>query len=291
MANTTTKSHSIIPRNLDHVRELGHGSFGRVCLMRDRVTKDTYAVKIEPADSKTPQLWYEARVYRELKKCEGVAKAYIYWTEGKYNYMAMEVLGPSLEKCRSSITCEDIVTWIAPQAIRIIERIHKKCFLHRDIKPDNFLVGKAGVKGKQLSIIDFGLCKLYKRDEQHIAYRDGKNLTGTARYASINTHQGVEQSRRDDLESLGFTMLYLVKGSLPWQGLAARNKSKSKGEQYQKIAHMKMTIPIETLCQGAPDAFVHYFRYVRMLDFDGTPDYDLMCQYFLDSTKIVQSNT
>jgi serine/threonine protein kinase len=275
-----TDKHTVVPKRLKSVRELGHGSFGKVYLMIDEVTKSKYAVKVEEVKTKTPQLWYEARVYRELRRCEGVAKAYVYWTEGNYNYMAMEILGPSLEACRKKITHADVVTWLAPQSLRIIERIHKKSFLHRDIKPDNFLLGPTGVSGRQLTIIDFGLSKRYQTDGHHIAYREGKNLTGTARYASINTHRGIEQSRRDDLETLGYMLLYLFKGSLPWQGLAARNKSKTKSEQYQNIAEMKISMPLDELCCDAPGAFIHYFRYVRMLEFDEAPDYNLLCQFF-----------
>jgi len=116
----------------------------------------------------------------------------------------------------------------------------QKNFIHRDIKPDNFLIG-LGKKANQVHIIDFGLAKKYRdpKTQQHIPYRENKNLTGTARYASVNTHLGIEQSRRDDLEAVGYVLMYFNRGSLPWQGL----KANSKKEKYEKIMEKKNVHP------------------------------------------------
>ena len=117
------------------------------------------------------------------------------------------------------------------------------------MKPDNFLIGK-GAKSAIIYIIDFGLAKRYKdpKTNQHIIYKNNKNLTGTARYASINTHMGIEQSRRDDIEGICYVVLYFLRGSLPWQGLTAHNKD----DKYKKIMETKMSTSVESLCKGLP---------------------------------------
>ena len=133
--------------------------------------------------------------------------------------------------------------------VKRIERVHEERIIHRDIKPDNFLIGGTELNKDNIYIIDFGLAKAYKDTEgKHIPYRDGKNLTGTARYASIATHKGKEQSRRDDLETIGHVLLYFLKGSLPWQGLPGKNKN----DKYNAIKKKKLETPLEELCKGIP---------------------------------------
>jgi hypothetical protein len=115
-------------------------------------------------------------------------------------------------------------------------------------------------------------------DNEHIPYKDGKSLTGTARYASINTHKGIEQSRRDDLETIGHVLLYLLKGSLPWQGLPGR----SKNEKYAAIKKKKIETPLETLCRGQPHEFQEFMEYCRSLKFEQEPNYKI-CQNLFES--------
>lgn len=155
--------------------------------------------------------------------------------------------------------------------------MHSKELIHRDIKPDNFLSG-IGKNKSLIYLIDFGLSKRYRDSKtgDHIPYRSGKSLTGTARYASLNTHLGAEQSRRDDLESLGYVLLYLLKGSLPWQGL----KVKSKQQKYDAIKEKKKSTTIESLCEGYPGEFAAYLNACRQLRFDETPNYESLRNLF-----------
>jgi len=162
---------------------------------------------------------------------------------------------------------------LGDQMISRIEFVHSLNFIHRDIKPDNFLIGLAKRKN-QVYMIDFGLAKRYRdpKTSLHIAYRDGKSLTGTARYASINTHLGIEQSRRDDLESLGYVLVYFLRVELPWQGL----KAKTMKDKYEKIMEKKISTHVETLCKGFPEEFASYINYTRDLKFDDRPDYGFL---------------
>jgi len=168
------------------------------------------------------------------------------------------------------------VLMLGMQMLLRIEFVHSKYILHRDIKPDNFVVGQ-GTQKHRVYIIDFGLAKKYvSRDGKHIPYREGKSLTGTARYASLNTHLGIEQARRDDLESLGYVLMYFLRGSLPWQNLKANNKI----EKYQKIMEKKLETTIELLCKGFPTEFSSYLSYCRALKFDEKPDYVFLKNLF-----------
>ena len=161
------------------------------------------------------------------------------------------------------------------EKISRVQTIHEKNHIYRDIKPDNFLIGRPGTKqANVVHVVDFGMAKQYRdaKTKQHIPYRERKALSGTARYMSINTHMGREQSRRDDLEALGHVFIYFLKGGLPWQGLrAATNKQK-----YEKIGHRKQETPIDELCEGYPPEFAKYLKYCRNLGFEETPDYDYL---------------
>jgi casein kinase 1 len=168
---------------------------------------------------------------------------------------------------------------LAIQLLHRIEHHHTNHYLHRDIKPDNFLMGLKN-NAHTLYLIDMGLCKQYREPDTltHIPYRENKKLIGTPRYASINTHLGVEQCRRDDLESIGYMLMYFLNGKLPWQGLKARTKQ----EKYDKISNKKMNISIDALCKNVPQQFAVYLTYTRNLRFIQKPDYKYLRGLFYD---------
>ena len=194
--------------------------------------------------------------------------------------MVLDLLGPSLEDlfnyCGRRFQLKTVLM-LADQLLGRLEYVHTKSFIHRDVKPDNFLIG-LGKRQSVIHIIDFGLAKKYRdpRSHQHIPYRENKNLTGTARYASINTHIGIEQSRRDDLESLGYVLMYFIRGSLPWQGL----KANTKKQKYERIMDRKMSTSTEQLCKGYATEFRSYFEYCRSLRFEDRPDYAYLKRLF-----------
>jgi serine/threonine protein kinase len=261
---------------LDARRKLGSGAFGDIYYGVNIKFNEEVAIKLEPTHTRHPQLFYESKLYMALQGGVGIPKLHWCGSQGNYNILIMDLLGHSLEDyfnfCKRKFTLLTTVM-VVDQMLSRIEFIHSRNFIHRDVKPDNFLMGK-GSKKHQVYAIDFGLAKRYRdpRTGLHIPYKDGKSLTGTARYASVNTHLGIEQSRRDDIEGLGYILVYFMRGNLPWQGLKARTVK----EKYEKIKEKKISTSLEALCQGFPDEFKTFIQYARDLKFEDRPDYSYL---------------
>jgi len=231
---------------------------------------------LESLSSKHPQLIWESKTLKIIQGSPGIPLVFWSGVEGTYNVMVMELLGPSLEDLfniyKKKFTLKTVLM-IAEQMLFRIEYLHSKNFIHRDVKPDNFLIG-LGSRSNIIFLIDFGLSKKYRdqKTSRHIPYNENRSLTGTARYASVNSHMGIEQSRRDDLESIGYVIIYLLKGSLPWQGVAAQ----AKQDKYKKIMERKMNTSIEALCRGFPPELAMYIQYCKGLKFEDRPDYNYL---------------
>jgi len=269
------------------VKKLGEGCFGQVFLAINSETKDEVAVKLEDIQSSAPQLEHEAAMLNILRQPassaqvqpQGVAELFYFGQEAQFHCLVMEVLGKSLEdrmqSCKGRFNLKTTVL-VGDQVMRCIEYLHSKSIVHRDIKPENFMFG---VKGKvhHLYLIDFGLSKKYF-DKKHNPMKQKLSLTGTARYASINAHRGLEQSRRDDLEAIGHMLMYFLRGSLPWSGLEANTKQ----EKYKKIREKKELVPLSDLCGAFPEGFQEYLNYTRNLEFMERPDYKMLRKLFRD---------
>ena len=200
-------------------KKIGSGSFGEIYLGLDIQTGKEVAVKFEQLNVRRPQVIEEAKLLREFAGEPGFPKFMWYGKHDEFHIMVIELLGPSLEDlfayCGRKLSLKTVLL-LGDQLLQKIEVLHKKGYIHRDLKPENVLMGLEE-NASTLYLIDYGLAKKWKLPNgDHIPIREGKSLTGTARYASANTHLGIEQSRRDDLEGAGYVLLYLLKGELPW---------------------------------------------------------------------------
>jgi len=285
--------HKIVAGKYELLKRLGAGSFGEVYLAVNKKTGVQVAIKLEKSNIRFPQLSAEAKLYKYLAGGYGIPKLHTYVTDGDFNVLAIQLLGKSLEDffamCNRKFSLKTVLQ-LADQFITRVEYLHKQCFLHRDIKPDNFMMG-IGDQSHVVYMIDMGLAKKYKSSttNTHIDFKDGKGLTGTARYCSIRTHLGIEQSRRDDLEAIGYMLIYLLKGALPWQNLGLKDAD----AKHKKISELKQSVKPEKLCDGCGHEFVSFLNHARNLEFTEEPDYDYCRNLFrtrFEKEGFVQDN-
>jgi len=268
------------------IKCIGKGSFGTVYLTQDK-NDNNYAAKVEQKQESS-RLLDEHKIYRILYKRgmkQGIPKIYSLIQTPTFNILIMELLGPSLDTLFTQYKKKfdmGTVLLLGINFVTLLENLHKTGFIHRDIKPNNFLVGYENNNDK-IYLTDFGLSRNYIKNGKHIEFNTKKNLIGTLRYASINMHMGIEPSRRDDLESVGYMLIYFLKGSLPWQGI----KNKSTTEHIELIGDMKASTNLDKLCSNIPKQFKEYIKLCRDLKFEEEPDYGKLRRCF---TEVAEEN-
>ena len=254
------------------IKKLGEGSFGKV--YKAEYNNEYFALKFESRKKGQTLLENEATIMTYLKGPNiPLIKSFGYSNE--YNILVMQLLDKSLEDIFNKRSKFSVKTtcMLGYQMITVLQYIHDRHIIHRDIKPDNFVMG-ANENNAHLYLLDFGLAKKYRSSRTLIQYPlvKKKKLTGTARYASIHALEEMEQSRRDDLESVGYVLMYFLRGGLPWQGL----KIRSKEDRYKKILAKKKETTPEELCKGFPDEFRQIVSYTRNLEYTQQPDYSML---------------
>jgi len=256
------------------LNKIGDGSFGAIYKAENYRTREEVAIKIEPIKIGINLLKNESKIYQYLLGTQGIPQVKWYGKDYTNYYMVIPLLGKSLEQLRveKSVFSLKLVYKIGIQLLQLLQCIHEKGLVHRDIKPDNFLLGK---NTTQLFLIDFGLCKSYLNNDTHIEIKETKNLIGSLTYASINAHNHKELSRRDDLESLGYMLIYFSLGGLTWRETIKESD----------IIHQKLEIILNT---EVPYILIEYINYTRGLEFKETPNYEMLKNIFKREIELLQ---
>jgi serine/threonine protein kinase len=258
-------------------RHIGAGSFSAIFEVQDVRDGRLYAIKLERTEVQPPQLRPEFKIYEMIQSAPAFPSVYEYWTETHWRGMVMDRLGYSLGyyyRISGKILSLKTVLHCAIQMVSRLEYLHQRSFVHQDIKPDNFVFG-VGTNSNTLYLIDLGLARKYRNMAtlEPSPYEEGKGLIGTTRYVSINVHLGVEQSCRDDLESVGYVLIALALGRLPWDDISP--------EKPEEIQEAKMNVQLDVLCAGLPNQFFAYMEKVRSLKFDERPIYAVLRGLFV----------
>jgi serine/threonine protein kinase len=261
---------NIINNKYKVINRIGSGSFGSIYKAQNIRTQEYVAIKVEAIKDNLKLLKNESNIYNYLNdlKCVPILK---WFGKDEINYyMVINLLGTSLQELKNKLLkfSPNLVFKIAIKIINILRSIHEKGLVHRDIKPDNFLFGLNSFNN--IYLIDFGFCKLYI----HNKHKKTHSLIGSMNYASISSHQRYELTRRDDLESLGYMLLYFISGNLPW----------NNDNDEQEVIRKKIEI-LNDKCY--PEAILNYLRYVTSLEYDETPNYIFIIEHFTKELKLL----
>jgi casein kinase 1 len=266
--------------NYTLLSEIGKGSFGKIYECLDKITNKRYALKIESKNVKNVegQLQQEYEIYKDFQDVENWPKIHDYGHKNGYKVLVMDLFGENLEnvyKKHNNKFSSNTILYIAQKMISCLKTFHGKGYIHRDMKPQNFVIDQ---KSNDIYLIDYGLAK---KKSSHCSYN--KSLTGTVRYASINTHLGIEQSFRDDMYSVGYILLYFALGKLPWQAVSQLHIIDKK-EGYNKVLIEKMSIKMEKIVENLDtplqQPILTFMFYILSLNFKDVPDYDYCISLF-----------
>lgn len=279
-------SEIIIGKKYKLLKQIGEGSFGKIFEAENILTNNKVAIKIEKKNNMS-LLKHEANIYYKCKNVKGISNIKFFGTEENFNYIVMDLLGPSVDKMRENkggkMNLNEVLI-IAIQMITSLENLHQTGIIHRDIKPENILTN-IDCNINKLYLIDFGLARYYIDNEQnHISINYNKKFMGNVRFASINVHNGIEPSRRDDLISLGYIFIICLKGSLPWQSVSANTKE----EKYNIIKNIKESTSLVDLCLDIPYEFLSFMSYCSSLKYEEEPNYIYMKQLFINLYNMIQ---
>ena len=269
---------------LDARKKLGSGTFGDVYLGTKLGNREEqFAIKLETKSSKYSKNKYhsilkkEDEIYKVLKDVERIPKIHGFGDQGTYHILIIDLLGHSLKDLMTYIKSPfslGTTLKLSLQILDILKEIHKKGIVLRYIKPGNMAMGR-GINKDYVYLFDFGLAKKYIKNGAHIPYKENKDYLGNRDFISIKTHSGVQISRRDDIESLGYNLVYFMKGELPWSKLRKSEYIKSK----------KIETSLDELCEGLPEEFKEFIKYARNMEFTEEPDYEYLKNLLLKTAK------
>jgi casein kinase I family protein HRR25 len=274
---------NLINKKYTLLEKIGQGSFGYIYKGQNIRSKDYVAIKIEPIKNETKLLKHESVIYQYLNNSLGIPTVKWFGKDEHNYYMVIDLLGKSLQQVKNKfgIFSLKLVLQIGIQIIELLKTIHSKGLVHRDIKPENFLFGLKQNE-KNIYIIDFGFCKSYLIDDKHMPHKNTHNLIGSNTYASVNAHNFIELSRRDDLESLGYMLIYFYLGTLSWQDISALPNKENVND---KIKFLKQSI---TEGSRLPKVLELYMNYVKKLSFEETPNYSNITHIFKSEIELMQ---